>query len=85
MIEPEAIRYEVMVCPVLHVSADAHGYANGPLSQRRDRVESWQKQMLIEQRRTNELLVMLIEALADSDGDPDAEPMVYMDGTPVHD
>ena len=37
-----------------------------------------------EQRKTNELLVMLIEALAEADGDMDAEPTRYMDGTPIH-
>lgn len=46
-------------------------------------MESWEEQMLTEQRRTNELLTMLIDALAESDEDPDAEPMTYMDGSPV--
>ena len=36
-----------------------------------------------EQRKTNELLVMLIEAMAEADGDMDAEPTRYIDGTPV--
>lgn len=40
-------------------------------------------QILHEQRKTNELLVMLIEALSESEDDPDAEPMTYMDGSPV--
>ena len=45
-------------------------------------MDSWEEEMLAEQRKTNELLAMLIEALAD-EGDPDAEPAKYMDGTPV--
>lgn len=65
------------------VSADAHGYASGPQWLRSERMESWQEEMLIEQRKTNELLVMLIDALAESEGDEDAEPMTYMDGTSV--
>lgn len=36
-----------------------------------------------EQRNTNELLAMLIEAMAEADGDMDTEPTRYMDGTPV--
>ena len=36
-----------------------------------------------EQRKTNELLMMLVEAMAEDDGDMDAEPTRYMDGTPV--
>ena len=39
--------------------------------------------ILQEQRKTNELLVMLIEAMAEADGDMDAEPTHYMDGSPV--
>src|SRR5690625_267283 len=41
------------------------------------------KQQIEEQRKTNELLAMLIEALAEADGDMDAEPTRYMDGSPV--
>lgn len=46
-------------------------------------VESLLRQMLEEQRRTNSLLSMLIEALGDEGDDPDAQPATYMDGTPV--
>jgi len=36
------------------------------------------------QRKNNELLLMLVEAMAEeAEEDPDAEPMRYMDGTPV--
>lgn len=38
--------------------------------------------LLEEQRKTNQLLVMLVQALAD-ESDDDAEPQTYMDGTPV--
>jgi hypothetical protein len=41
------------------------------------------EQMLEEQRRTNALLLTLIEAMGEGEDDPDAEPAVYMDGTPV--
>lgn len=37
-----------------------------------------------EQRKTNALLLTLIEGMAEQEEqDPDAEPMTYMDGTPV--
>lgn len=40
--------------------------------------------ILEEQRRTNELLLALVEGMAEQEEqDPDAEPEVYMDGTPV--
>ena len=47
------------------------------------RVESLLVQMLEEQRRTNQLLLMLIEALSQDDSDHDAEPLTYMNGSPV--
>jgi len=41
-------------------------------------------QMLEEQRKTNELLLTLINALGDEEPeDPDAQPETYMDGTRV--
>ena len=41
-------------------------------------------QMIEEQRKANELLLTLIEALGEEEPeDPDAEPATYMDGTPV--
>ena len=46
-------------------------------------VESLLRQMLEEQRRTNALLAMLIDAMGESEADPDAPPATYMDGTPV--
>lgn len=39
--------------------------------------------MLEEQRKTNHLLLMLIEAMGEEDSDPDDEPQTYMDGSPV--
>lgn len=39
--------------------------------------------ILQEQRKTNQLLLMLIEAMGEEDADPDDEPVTYMDGTPV--
>lgn len=46
-------------------------------------MESLLTQLLEEQRKTNQLLLMLIEAMAQGDADPDAEPVTYMDGTKV--
>ena len=47
-------------------------------------MEELLSQMLQEQRKTNELLMLLVEAMAEEDEeDPDSEPMRYMDGTPV--
>ena len=44
------------------------------------------RQHLQEQMKTNELLVTLIQALSDEQvDDDDAEPLTYMDGTPVTD
>lgn len=40
-------------------------------------------QLLAEQRKTNELLRLLIEAMGDVDPDPDDEIALYMDGSPV--
>jgi hypothetical protein len=45
-------------------------------------MESLLVQMLEEQRKTNELLLMLIEAMGQDEIDPDAEPLTYMDGSP---
>lgn len=48
-----------------------------------ERAESLLAELLEEQRRTNELLLLLIQALAEEGQDPDAMPPTYMDGTPV--
>lgn len=40
------------------------------------------EEQLTEQRKTNQLLLMLIEALSEDD-DPDAEPLRYMDGKQI--
>lgn len=48
-----------------------------------ERVELLLTQLLEEQRKTNQLLLMLIEAMGREDADPDAEPLRYMDGTPA--
>lgn len=48
-----------------------------------ERVESLLQRMIAEQKVTNQLLLMLIEALGeDAPGDGD-EPSVYMDGSTV--
>lgn len=48
-----------------------------------DRAESLLTQILEEQRKTNQLLLMLIEAMGQEEADPDDEPVTYMDGTKV--
>jgi hypothetical protein len=48
-----------------------------------ERVELLLLQMLEEQRKANQLLLSLIEALGEGEPDPDDEPVRYMDGTPV--
>lgn len=45
--------------------------------------ESLLRQMLEEQRKTNQLLLMLIEAMGEEDGDEDREPQAYLDGSPL--
>lgn len=39
--------------------------------------------LLEEQRKTNHLLLMLIQAMGEDEQDPDAMPLTYMDGSPV--
>lgn len=48
-----------------------------------DHAELLLEGILEEQRKTNQLLMMLIEALSEEEEDPDAQPMRYMDGSPV--
>lgn len=45
--------------------------------------ESLLAQILEEQRKTNQLLLMLIEAMGQEEADPDDEPTRYMDGSRV--
>ena len=47
-----------------------------------ERVESLLTQILEEQRKTNQLLLMLVEALSE-ETEQDEEPARYMDGTPA--
>lgn len=49
----------------------------------KDQDESLLAQILQEQRKTNQLLLLLIEAMGEEDAGPDDEPVTYMDGTPV--
>ncbi|HCF7133052.1 TPA: hypothetical protein ACGW39_004283 [Pseudomonas aeruginosa] len=41
------------------------------------------RDLLVEQRLTNQLLNLLIQALAEDGEDPDAMPTSYLDGTPI--
>lgn len=40
-------------------------------------------QILEEQRKTNQLLLMLIEAMGEEGGDEGQEPQAYLDGSPL--
>lgn len=46
-------------------------------------MESLLAQILEEQRKTNELLTALIEAMGD-EGDVEVEPQAYLSGAPIH-
>jgi len=46
-------------------------------------VETLLQEIRDEQRKTNEFLVMLIEALGEEEADPDVMPVRYMDGSLV--
>lgn len=71
--EPLAEQLGVM-CTVLEGGLDAEVHRdNCPLL----------TQIVEEQRKTNQLLLMLIEAMGQEDADPDDEPATYMDGSPV--
>lgn len=41
------------------------------------------RDLVAEQKQTNQLLMMLIEALSEEEEDPDSQPMRYMDGSAV--
>lgn len=47
------------------------------------RVESLLVQILEEQRKTNQMLLMLIEAMGRDEGEPDPVPVTYLDGSLV--
>lgn len=64
-------------------SAAASGSPSGPLSHGRELVESLLAQILEEQRKTNQLLLMLIEAMGQDEGEPDQVPVTYLDGSLV--
>lgn len=48
-----------------------------------DHAELLLEGLLEEQRKTNQLLMMLIEALSEEEEDPDAQPARYMDGSAI--
>lgn len=47
------------------------------------RIESILESILQEQQRTNQILMMLVEAMAEDQENPGADPVRYMDGRPV--
>ena len=46
-------------------------------------IESLLQRILDEQRKTNQILLMLVEALAEEEDIDRQEPRTYLDGTPV--
>lgn len=48
-----------------------------------EHAESLLALILAEQRQTNQLLLLLIEALSEEGGDEDQGPQTYLDGTPA--
>ena len=64
------------------VRGDEPGSRSGHRLLGRDRVESLLTQILEEQRKTNQLLLMLIEAMGE-EAEQDEEPSTYMDGSRV--
>ena len=64
------------------VRHDESAWPSGRASDGRDFVESLLTQILEEQRKTNQLLLMLVEALAE-ESEHDEEPITYMDGSRV--
>lgn len=64
------------------VRHDESAWPSGRASDGRDFVESLLTQLLEEQRKTNQLLLMLVEALAE-ESEHDEEPITYMDGSMV--
>ena len=64
------------------VRHDESAWPSGRASDGRDFVESLLTQLLEEQRKTNQLLLMLVEALGE-ESEHDEEPITYMDGSRV--
>lgn len=77
-----SIRMEESSWHAPRVRDEEPGSRSGRRLPGRDRVESLLTQILEEQRKTNQLLLMLVEALSEED-DLDEEPRTYMDGTPA--
>lgn len=73
---PESITADARVIEVTSIDDEVRRYA------RVDEIESVHTQLLAEQRKTNQLLLMLIDAMGDEE-DPDAEPATYMDGSRI--
>lgn len=47
------------------------------------RLVELQEKLLAQARQTNQLLLMLVDALGEEEVDPDAEAVTYMDGTSI--
>lgn len=77
-----SIRMEESSWHAPDVRHDESAWPSGRASDGRDFVESLLTQLLEEQRKTNQLLLMLVEALS-QEADQDEEPRTYMDGSRV--
>ncbi|HCE8380037.1 TPA: hypothetical protein NHR78_004643 [Pseudomonas aeruginosa] len=53
------------------------------MTEAEDEVRIILRDLLDEQRKTNQLLHLLIQALAEDGEDPEAMPTSYLDGTPI--
>ncbi|EPQ7090566.1 TPA: hypothetical protein ACID41_003831 [Pseudomonas aeruginosa] len=53
------------------------------MTEAEDEVRVILRDLLVEQRLTNQLLNLLIQALAEDGEDPEAMPTSYLDGTPI--
>ena len=68
--------------PAPHVRSEEPGSRSGHSLHGRERMEQLLAQMLEEQRKTNRLLLMLVEALSE-ESEQDEESRFHLDGTPI--
>ena len=66
------------MCPARRARSDASA-----LQDMHDSLLSALQLLLAEQRQTNQLLVMLVETLADEQGDEEPRQNAYLDGSPL--
>ena len=66
------------MCPARRARSDASA-----LQDMHDSLLSALQLLLAEQRQTNQLLVMLVETLAEDQGNDDQHQSAYLDGSPL--